>query len=82
MKHFNRRIRESVTNVTEAMGFSDVEVVLAGLSNVYTQYVTTYEEYQAQRYEGASTIFGPNSLQAYQNQYTSLIERLLQVLMS
>lgn len=26
--------------------FGDVEVVIAGLSNVYTHYITTYEEYQ------------------------------------
>lgn len=26
--------------------FKDVEVVIAGLSNVYTHYITTFEEYQ------------------------------------
>ena len=39
--------------------------MIAGLTNTYSSYVTTYEEYQAQRYEGASTIFGPHTLDAY-----------------
>lgn len=26
--------------------FGDVEVVIAGLSNIYTHYITTFEEYQ------------------------------------
>ena len=28
---------------------------------MYGDYTTTFEEYQAQRYEGASTIFGPTN---------------------
>ena len=43
----------------------DVVVVIAGLSNTYSSYVATREEYQAQRYEGSSTIFGPHTLDAY-----------------
>ena len=43
----------------------DVRVVIAGLANTYSSYVTTFEEYGAQRYEGASTIFGPHTLDAY-----------------
>jgi len=34
-------------------------VVIAGPANTYGHYVTTREEYSVQRYEGASTIFGP-----------------------
>ena len=40
-------------------------VVIAGLTNTYSSYVTTFEEYAMQRYEGASTIFGPHTLDAY-----------------
>lgn len=43
----------------------DVRVVLAGLTNTYSSYITTFEEYGVQRYEGASTIFGPHTLDAY-----------------
>lgn len=48
------------------------EVVIAGLSNTYSSYVATYEEYQVQRYEGASTIYGPHTLQAYVQQFSKL----------
>lgn len=37
----------------------DTVVVIAGLANSFSHYVTTYEEYQAQRYEGASVLYGP-----------------------
>lgn len=38
---------------------ADAYVVVAGPANVYAHYVTTREEYAVQRYEGASTLFGP-----------------------
>lgn len=37
-------------------------VVVAGPANTYAHYITTREEYAVQRYEGASTIFGPCEL--------------------
>ena len=40
-------------------------VVLGGPSNSYTHYITTEEEYGVQRYEGASTLYGPHTLNAY-----------------
>ncbi|KAG7217817.1 hypothetical protein INR49_020879 [Caranx melampygus] len=58
--------------------FRDVEVVIAGLSNVYTHYITTYEEYQVQRYEGASTIYGPHTLTAYLHKYRGLARAIAQ----
>ncbi|KAG9080339.1 hypothetical protein FRC06_006763, partial [Ceratobasidium sp. 370] len=36
----------------------------------YAHYVTTREEYSIQRYEGASTIYGPSTLEAYMDLYT------------
>ena len=45
--------------------WGNVTIAIAGLTNTYSSYVTTFEEYQAQRYEGASTIFGPHTLDAY-----------------
>ena len=51
---------------------SDVIVMLAGLSNCYSSYISTFEEYQIQRYEGASTIFGPHTLEAYIQQFVRL----------
>ncbi|KAK3065432.1 hypothetical protein LTS18_009275 [Coniosporium uncinatum] len=40
-------------------------VVLGGPANSYTHYITTPAEYAIQRYEAASTLYGPNTLDAY-----------------
>ena len=54
-----RRVRAAVKAAIDAnTGRSDATVVIAGLSNAYADYTTTFEEYQAQRYEGGSTIYG------------------------
>uniref|UniRef100_A0A3Q2TLY6 Neutral ceramidase n=1 Tax=Fundulus heteroclitus TaxID=8078 RepID=A0A3Q2TLY6_FUNHE len=68
-----RRLREASVDT-----FSNTEVVIAGLSNVYTHYITTYEEYQVQRYEGASTIYGPHTLTAYLSKYRELAKAIAQ----
>jgi len=41
-------------------------VIFAGYANGYSSYVTTEEEYALQHYEGASTLYGPKTLKAYQ----------------
>lgn len=66
-----RRVRETVAGSLQPLG-DDIVPVIAGLSNTYTHYVTTFEEYQKQRYEAASTIYGPNTLLAYQQQFSKL----------
>merc|ERR1719500_867173 len=71
-----RRLRETVARAAAEEG-EEVEVVIAGLSNTYTHYITTYEEYQKQRYEAASTIYGPHTLSAYIQQYSLLVEAML-----
>ncbi|RLN51257.1 hypothetical protein BBJ28_00009689 [Nothophytophthora sp. Chile5] len=48
------------------------EPVIAGLANAYCGYMTTREEYAVQRYEGASTHFGPNQLVATCQQFEIL----------
>ncbi|XP_062436230.1 putative neutral ceramidase C isoform X2 [Rhea pennata] len=67
-----RRLREAVRSEFESHGTSGMNVVIAGLCNVYTHYITTYEEYQVQRYEAASTIYGPHTLSAYIQLYRGL----------
>lgn len=54
---------------TSLSGASDVDpiVVIGGPANSYTHYITTTEEYGIQRYEGASTLYGPYTLNAYIN---------------
>ncbi|KAI1380636.1 Neutral/alkaline nonlysosomal ceramidase [Hypoxylon crocopeplum] len=51
-------------------------VVLGGPANSYTHYITTEEEYGIQRYEGASTLYGPHTLAAYINVTLSWIPYL------
>ncbi|KAL0465830.1 neutral ceramidase [Neurospora intermedia] len=51
-------------------------VVLGGPANTYTHYITTEEEYQIQRYEGASTLYGPDTLNAYINVTLSFLPYL------
>ncbi|KLU86348.1 hypothetical protein MAPG_05362 [Magnaporthiopsis poae ATCC 64411] len=52
-------------------------VVLGGPANSYTHYITTEEEYGVQRYEGASTLYGPHTLNAYINVTLSYLPHLL-----
>ena len=60
-----RRLQSAVMDVVQSHWGDDIEVVISGMTNGYASYVTTYEEYQMQRYEGASTIFGPHTLEGY-----------------
>lgn len=50
-----RRLRDAVKTVLTSQSNGEfngnVHVVIAGLTNTYSQYVTTFEEYQMQRYE-------------------------------
>jgi neutral ceramidase len=46
--------------VAAAIADDPKHFALVGLANEYLGYVTTPEEYSAQDYEGASTLFGPN----------------------
>ncbi|XP_043843069.1 neutral ceramidase isoform X2 [Dromiciops gliroides] len=67
-----RRLREAIQKEFETSGRQNMSVVIAGLCNVYTHYIATYEEYQVQRYEAASTIYGPHTLSAYIQLYRGL----------
>lgn len=65
-----RRWRNAVKAAAQAQSLTgNVEpvVVLGGPANTYAHYVTTPEEYGRQRYEGASTLYGPWELPAYIN---------------
>lgn len=68
-----RRTRNAVAAALTNAGFPDTPLpVIAGLANDYADYVTTFEEYQVQRYEGGSTVYGPHTLQAYIQVYSNL----------
>ncbi|PWA75124.1 neutral/alkaline nonlysosomal ceramidase [Artemisia annua] len=73
-----RHLRDAVKEVmTSGDKDSNVHVVIAGLTNTYSQYVTTFEEYQIQRYEGASTLYGPHTLNAYIQEFKKLASSLI-----
>ena len=63
-------IAASITGLEEPM------VVLGGPANSYTHYVATEEEYGIQRYEGASTLYGPHTLNAHINLTTRYLPYL------
>ncbi|KAF2841988.1 neutral ceramidase precursor [Patellaria atrata CBS 101060] len=62
-----RQWREAVASSAESFLDEDPIVVLGGPANSYTHYITTTAEYGIQRYEGASTLYGPHTLAAYIN---------------
>ncbi|GAB1523209.1 hypothetical protein RhiTH_006340 [Rhizoctonia solani] len=70
-----RRLREAVRAKLILNGVigSNAYVVVAGPANTYAHYVTTREEYSIQRYEGASTIYGPFTLEAYTDLFTKYV---------
>ena len=69
-----RRLKRAVQSVLEEAGAwtPRSRLVVSGLANSYAGYVTTYEEYQKQRYEAASTIYGPYTLDAYMQEFKRL----------
>ncbi|MGH3744718.1 MAG: neutral/alkaline non-lysosomal ceramidase N-terminal domain-containing protein [Mycobacteriales bacterium] len=58
--------------VAEAVGADVLDVLVVGYSNAYAHYVTTPEEYDLQRYEGGSTLFGRWELPAFVQTVTGL----------
>ncbi|CAN5247411.1 hypothetical protein BH23VER1_BH23VER1_09290 [soil metagenome] len=78
------RLRKTVEQAFAKHGVR-VRAVLSGLSNSYSGYVTTYEEYVYeevvqgtlnQSYEAASTHFGAFTLAAYQTRFSVLAESI------
>ncbi|ROT36563.1 neutral ceramidase [Sodiomyces alkalinus F11] len=61
-----RRWREATAAAAEGIVDNPI-VILGGPANTYSHYVTTPEEYDVQRYEGASTFFGRHTLSTYMN---------------
>ena len=56
---------------------SSWSVVVNGLANGYSGYVTTEREYGEQRYEGASGLYGPNTLRLYERVVAELARELV-----
>lgn len=69
-----RRLKKSILDVFE--GSEVCYLALGTYSNAYAQYITTKEEYDHQSYEGASTLFGPHTLEAYQQIFENLATKM------
>jgi len=67
------RIRDAVA---KSFPVNQYHIVISAPSNAYEQYVTTPEEYQLQRYEGASNHYGPWTLAALQQEFSRLANAL------
>jgi neutral ceramidase len=65
------RIRRQLART---LGVDAKQVLILGYTNAYTQYITTFEEYSLQDYEGGSTLFGPHTQAAYQQELDRLAQ--------
>jgi len=70
-------LKENVRRVLEENNAENPIVTIAGLSNAYSQYVTTPLEYDAQRHEGACTLYGKWTLYAYVELFNMMADKLL-----
>ncbi|PUU83950.1 Neutral/alkaline nonlysosomal ceramidase [Tuber borchii] len=71
-----RRWKKAVAKELDSTGIinsGDSWIVLGGPANSYTHYIATPEEYAIQRYEGASTLYGQFTLDAYISLYKKYI---------
>lgn len=69
-----RHLRQAVAKELAPAGVDTL--VVAGLANNYSGYVTTRAEYAQQHYEGASTEFGPYQANAYEQEYVQLAQAM------
>lgn len=69
------RMSKTLHEVLQAKGVERVQIQC--YSNGYSGYVTTYEEYQNQKYEGGSTHFGKWTLAGYQTVARRLAKKLV-----
>lgn len=70
-----RLLMEAVAEKLAPLGVD--QVLITALANEYSHYVTTPEEYQAQHYEGGSTLFGPDTFRIYKYIYSYLADTLV-----
>ncbi len=71
-----RRLRDTIHDILKKKGIK--KVVVSSYANAYCGYVTTYEEYQTQCYEGGHTVFGEWALAAFQTTFKQLAMQLLE----
>jgi neutral ceramidase len=67
-----RRLKKGIEELYAQEGKR--EVILCPYANSYSGYITTFEEYQEQMYEGGHTVFGQYGLAALQTTFKRLYE--------
>ncbi len=70
------RMRKAMQSEAGRLGLATDSIAIISLANGYLQYITTAEEYAAQRYEGGATIFGPGSAAAFERLLVGLVQDL------
>jgi neutral ceramidase len=65
-----RRLEAAIMTAMAPLGIK--RVLITGLANEYSGYITTPEEFPSQQYEGASTLFGRLTLDAYKEVFQEL----------
>lgn len=69
------RLRKGIVDLLAPIGV--IDVVITSYANEYGGCITTFEEYQLQLFEGASTLFGKNTLAAFQTEFAKLAKELM-----
>lgn len=70
-----QRLQKTIEDILLCNGYT--HVILNPYANAYNGYITTYEEYQVQCYEGGHTVFGEWSLAALQTEFEKLAKEML-----
>lgn len=70
-----QRLEDTLLEVLADRGVT--EVVCSTYTNAYCGYITTYEEYQLQLYEGGHTVFGQHFLGAIQTKFRQLAMEMI-----
>ncbi len=69
-----KRLKQSLLEKLKPLG--KTTVILVPYANGYSGYVTTFEEYQVQMYEGGHTVFGQWTLAALQTKFDELVDMM------
>jgi len=70
-----RRFKKTIEDILKERGIT--EVILSPYANCYAGYITTYEEYQLQRYEAGHTVFGEWTQAAYSTKLKYMANEML-----
>lgn len=70
-----KRLNATLLDVLKQRGVE--RVIISPYANAYCGYITTYEEYQLQKYEGGHTVYGEHTLGAFQTKFKELANQLL-----